>query len=396
MTVVIVGAGLAGASCAKELREQGFDGDVTLIGAERHRPYQRPPLSKDVLLGKGDLDDAYVESEEWYAEHGVDLRVHSAVTAIDPEGHTVTVDDEEIAYDDLVLATGCEPRHFRMVDDSGADTFYLRTMDDAAHLKPRLGEHLLVIGAGWIGLEVASAARMAGGEVTVVESAHLPLEKVLGPTIAPSFAALHREHGVDLRLDASLDAVERRNGTTTAWLAAGDEIHPDLVLVGIGVEPRVDLAEQAGLDVDNGILVDASLRASADHVWAIGDVANHDHPLIGRVRVEHWDTAIQHGKHVARAILGDHAVYDRQPYFFTDQYDLGMEYVGHAHGDDEVVVRGSLDGDRVFAALWIRDGRITAGMHANDWDAIDPLRALVGTEADDRTRDPAVPLADLI
>jgi NADPH-dependent 2,4-dienoyl-CoA reductase/sulfur reductase-like enzyme len=180
-------------------------------------------------------------------------------------------------------------------------------------------------------------------------------------------------------------------------LSDGHEVTPDLVVIGIGAGPDERLAAEAGLTTDNGVLVNARLRAEDPHVFAAGDVANHDHPTLGRIRVEHWDNAIQQGKHAARVMLGDDAPYDRQPYFFTDQYDLGMEYVGHVGRDgyDEVVVRGDLGGSRVFSALWIRGGRVVAGMHANDWDAIEHVRAVVGTEATDRVRDPSVPLADL-
>ena len=283
-----------------------------------------------------------------------------------------------------------------MADRSGADVVYLRTLEDALALKPRLSENLLIVGAGWIGLEVAAAARTAGGTVTVVETAALPLANVLGPELAPVFVDLHRDHGVDLRLDTFVAAVEQRGGRTEVWLADGHLVTPDLILVGIGAAPDHQLAARAGISTDHGVLVDAVLRASDPHVYAAGDVANHDHPLLGRVRVEHWDTAIHQGRHAARSMLGDDAPYVRQPYFFTDQYDLGMEYVGHVGPDgyDEVVVRGDL-ADRVVTALWIRDDRVVAGMHLNDWDAIDPIRGWVGREATDALRDPAVALSEV-
>jgi NADPH-dependent 2,4-dienoyl-CoA reductase/sulfur reductase-like enzyme len=285
-----------------------------------------------------------------------------------------------------------------MVEESGVDLTYLRRLEDSLALKERLGGNLLIVGAGWIGLEVASAARKAGGTVTVLDTAELPLLGVLGPEVAASFADLHREHDVDLRLSTGLDEVGLDGARVTARLSDGHQLHPDLVVVGIGAVPDDGLAAAAGLDTDDGVLVDGALRASAPDVWAAGDVANHDHPSLGRLRVEHWDNARQQGRHAARVMLGDEAAYDRQPFFFTDQYDLGMEYVGHVGPDgyDEVVVRGDLSGDRVFTALWIKDGHVAAGMHANDWDATDPIRALVGRPADDRVRDPGVPLADLV
>ncbi len=397
MNIVVVGGGLAGASAVNELREQGYDGDVTLVGAEHHTPYERPPLSKGLLLGTDEPDAPFVHAAGWYADHGVTLLTGDPVSALDVAGRTVTVGDRPIAWDRLLLATGAQPRHLAAVDDSGAEVTYLRTLEDSLALKERLGGTLLVVGAGWIGLEVASAARQAGGSVTVVETAPLPLARVLGPEVAASFASLHREHDVDLRLGTGLDAISAESGRTTARLSDGHELHPDLVVVGIGAGPDDALAAAAGLATDDGVLVDAALRAGTADVWAAGDVARHDHPTLGRVRVEHWDNAIHQGRHAARAMLGDEAAYDRQPYFFTDQYDLGMEYVGHVgpEGYDEVVVRGDLSGDRVFTALWLQGGRVVAGMHANDWDATDALRAVVGTEATDRVRDPSVALSDL-
>ncbi|HEX6150972.1 NAD(P)/FAD-dependent oxidoreductase [Nocardioides sp.] len=393
MNIVIVGAGLAGAKAVEELREQGYDGDVTLIGAELHTPYERPPLSKGLLLGTEEPDKPFVHEASWYSHHGVELLTGDPVTGIDLDRGSVSVGDRRIGYDRLLLATGAQPRRLPMADESGLPVSYLRTLEDSLALKERLSGRLLVIGAGWIGLEVASAVRNAGGEVTVVELADLPLATVLGKEIGASFAELHREHGVDLRLGTSVDSIDG----STVRLSDGHEVTPDLVLVGIGAGPDDGLAASAGLPTDNGVLVDARLRAEDPHVFAAGDVANHDHPSLGRIRVEHWDNAIQQGKHAARAMLGDDAEYDRQPYFFTDQYDLGMEYVGHVGRDgyDDVVIRGDLTGSRVFSALWIKGGRVVAGMHANDWDAIDHVRAVVGTDATDRVRDPSVPLADL-
>jgi 3-phenylpropionate/trans-cinnamate dioxygenase ferredoxin reductase component len=394
MNIVIVGAGLAGAKAVEELREQGYEDDITLIGAEHHTPYERPPLSKGLLLGTDEPDKPFVHEASWYADHDVDLVIGEPAAGIDLDRGSVTVGDRRIGYDRLLIATGAQPRRLTAMDESGLPVSYLRTLEDSLALKEQLKGRLLVIGAGWIGLEVASAVRNAGGEVTVVELAPLPLATVLGEEIGTSFAELHREHGVDLRLGTSVESFD--GGTVR--LSDGHEVTPDLVVIGIGAGPDDRLAAAAGLATDNGVLVDARLRAQDPHVFAAGDVANHDHPTLGRIRVEHWDNAIQQGKHAARVMLGDDAPYDRQPYFFTDQYDLGMEYVGHVGRDgyDEVVVRGDLGGSRVFSALWIKGGRVVAGMHANDWDAIDHVRAVVGTEATDRVRDPSVPLTDLI
>ena len=364
MNIVVVGGGLAAANAVEELREQGYEDDLTLVAAEPHLPYERPPLSKGLLLGTAEPDSVFAHDAEWYDAHQVEVLTGSRAEAIDLERGRVALADRELAYDRLLLATGATPRRLPMADEAGVPVTYLRTLEDSVALKERLTGRIVIVGAGWIGLEVAAAAREAGAEVTVVEQASQPLEAVLGPEIGAVFADLHREHGVDLRLGTSVDS---------ETLAAAD-----LVVVGIGAAPDDDLARAAGLACDNGVLVDAQLRASDPHVFAAGDVARHDHPLLGRLRVEHWDAAIHQGKAAARAMLGDDAAYDRLPYFFTDQYDLGMEYVGHTGaGYDEVVVRGDR-AERKLQAYWLRAGTVVAGMHLNDWDAIDTIRSVVG------------------
>lgn len=368
MTIAIIGGGLAGATAATELRERGYDGQLVLYAAEAHLPYERPPLSKGFLLGKEPIEKAYVHDRAWYDDHDVHLRLGSAVTGIDLARHVLHVGGAEESFTQAVLATGARPRRFVLADQGPTPTAYLRTIEDSERLKAAFapGVRIAVVGAGWIGLEVTAAAREAGCEVTVFEQAELPLARVLGPDVATVFADLHRSHGVDLRLATSV---------TDADLAAAD-----LVVVGVGVEPDTALADAAGLEVDNGVLVDATLRSSHADVFAIGDIANHAHPTLGaRVRVEHWNNALQQGKTVAHNLLGDDEAYDRLPYFFTDQYDLGMEYWGHVgpEGYDTVEIEG--DTGAAFRAFWIRDGVVVAAMHANDWDASDEVKATVGT-----------------
>jgi NADPH-dependent 2,4-dienoyl-CoA reductase/sulfur reductase-like enzyme len=365
VNTVVVGAGLAAANAVEELRARDSADDITVIGAEPHLPYERPPLSKAVLLGSAEPDSVFVHDAAWYADHQVDLLLDTTAESIDLDRRHVAAAGRELAYDRLLLATGASPRRLPVADEAGPPVAYLRTLDDALALKERLSGHVLVVGAGWIGLEVASAARQAGARVTVVEAAEQPLQAALGPEVGALFADLHRDHGVDLRLGASVDA-DSFSGV-------------DLVVVGIGVVPNDALARDAGLACDDGVLVDARLRASDPHVFAAGDVARHDHPLLGPLRVEHWDAAIHQGRAAARGMLGDEAAYDRMPYFFTDQYDLGMEYVGHVgpEGYDEVVIRGNRE-ELKLVAYWVRGSRVVAGLHLNDWDAIDTIRAAIG------------------
>ena len=384
-TFAIVGAGLAGARAAETLRAEGFDGRVVLFGAEAHLPYERPALSKGYLQGTAEVP--FVHPAEWYVQQDVDLRLGTRVTALDPAAHEVeTADGDRLRYTKLLLATGSSVRRL-------ADAATLRTLDDSDRLRVALrpGARVVIVGAGWIGLEVAAAARVAGAEVTVLEQAPAPLLAALGPEMAAVFARLHVEHGVDLRCGVTVRAVK-----SDAVLLDDETVPADLVVAGIGVTPDVDLARAAGLAVDNGIVVDEHLRSSAPDVWAAGDVANAYHPFAGRhVRVEHWANALHQPVVAAQAMLGKDAVYDRLPYFFTDQYDLGMEYTGFGGG--EVVVRGD---EREFVAFWLRDGRLTAAMNVNVWTGVPEIaRRLIrsGTRLDPAAlADPAVPLEDVV
>ncbi len=402
MEIVIVGGGLAAASAADELRAQGHSGSITLLGAEPHLPYERPPLSKGVLLGNEAPSSVFLHDQKWYDTHEVTVLTGTEVTGLDLDRQHIHADGETIPYQRLLLATGARPRRLAMAYDAGVQVGYLRTFEDSMALKQTLSGHVVVIGGGWIGLEVASAARQAGADVTVVEPTALPLLSVLGSRLATVFADLHREHGVDLRLKTGVDSIRRADGGGDAaivGLTDGGEVRADLVVVGIGAEPVDELAREAGLATDNGVLVDAMLRSSDPHVFAAGDVARHDHPALGRrIRVEHWDTAIHQGRAAARGMLGHDEPYTRLPYFFTDQFDLGMEYVGSVDldGSEEVVVRGDEE-TRVLTAFWLRGSTVLAGLHLNDWDAIDPIRALIGNQVSiAKLRDSDVPLEDLM
>jgi 3-phenylpropionate/trans-cinnamate dioxygenase ferredoxin reductase subunit len=401
-TFVIVGAGLAGSKAAEALRTEGFDGRVVLFGAEPHRPYERPPLSKGYLQGGSGRDTVYVHAPRWYPDHQVELRLGTPVTAIDRPAHEIeTGDGTRLHYDKLLLATGATPRRLSVPGADGVRC--LRSLDDSDHLRSafRAGAKAVIIGGGWIGLETAAAARGAGVEVTVLERAELPLLHILGPRVATVFADLHRDHGVDLRCRTTVTAIRpaARDSAGTVLLGDGSELEADVIVAGIGVAPNVELARSCGLDVDNGILVDSHLVTSDDDILAAGDVANAYHPLLRRrLRVEHWANALHQPLVAARTMLGRAADYDRLPYFFTDQYDLGMEYTGHADPDDhdQVVIRGDA-ACREFIAFWMTDGRLRAAMNVNVWEVAEPIQELIrsGAHVDaGRLADLDVPLAE--
>ncbi|MEV4569730.1 FAD-dependent oxidoreductase [Nonomuraea sp. NPDC049419] len=395
---VIVGGGLAAAKAAEALREEGFGGEIVLVGREPHLPYERPPLSKGYLQGSDERDKIFVHDADWYREHDVDVRTGVSVTAVDPAAHEVTLSGgERLRYDKLLLATGAQPR--RLTVPGNDRVLYLRTVDDSDRLRGTFStaRKVAIVGAGWIGLETAAAARTAGAEVTVIEQEQQPLLSALGPEIGAVFADLHREHGVDLRLGARLAEVTE----TGVRLADGTAIDADAVLAGIGAVPDTELAAAAGLTIDNGVKVGADLRTSDPDIYAAGDVANAHHPRLGHhVRVEHWANALNQPAVAARAMLGRPAAYDEPPYFYTDQYDLGMEYLGHVPPGTEhdVVIRGDLSG-REFLAFWLRDDRVIAAMNVNIWDQGDHLKALVLAQTPvDRAAlaDPKVPLEKLV
>ena len=406
-TFVIAGAGLAGAKAAETLRGEGFSGWITLVGTEPEIPYERPPLSKGLLLGTTPRGDAYVHDAQWYATHDVDLRTATTVNAIDAEKRRVRLSTgDDLGYDKLLLATGATPRTLGVPGTGLGNVCCLRTLADSDRIAETVqaGTRLVVVGSGWIGLEVAAAARLRGATVTVVTPAALPLRSVLGDRLAKVFLGLHREHGVEFRFGARVH--ELRGGPDVAQVVLGDDttINADVVLVAIGVTPNTGLADQARLPVGDGVLVDRQLRTADPDIFAAGDVASVDHPLLhARIRVEHWDTALRSGPVAARAMLGQDAVWDKLPYFFTDQYDLGMEYAGWVPpgATAEVVIRGDEQG-REFIAFWTVGGRVAAGMNVNVWDVTEQIQGLVRAGLDGhvpdpaRLADPAVELASLL
>jgi 3-phenylpropionate/trans-cinnamate dioxygenase ferredoxin reductase component len=401
---VIVGASLAGATATQTMREEGFDGRITLLGDEPHRPYERPPLSKGYLLGDTEREKVFVHPEGWYADHDVDLRVGTAVTRIYRGAHNVTLTDgSQVAYDALLLATGSLPRVLRLPGADLDGVCYLRRIEDSERIRTAFAQapRVVIIGGGWIGLETAAAARAAGLDVTVLEQAELPLLRVLGYDVSQVFADLHRDHKVDLRCGVEVAAITGTDGRVTGvQLGDGTVLAADLVLVGVGITPNAYLAEDAGLEMSNGIMVNERLQTSDPAIYAAGDVANAYHPLLDRrLRVEHWANARRQGAIAARSMLGQDAVYNRLPYFFSDQYDLGMEYTGHVEPDgfDQIVFRGDVAG-REFLTFWLADRRVLAGMNVNVWDVTAPIEALItsGRQLDvARLADPDVALETL-
>ncbi|KRE41102.1 NAD(P)/FAD-dependent oxidoreductase [Knoellia sp. Soil729] len=409
-SVAIVGAGLAGAKTAEELRTAGFDGAITLLGREEHRPYERPPLSKTNLL-KGTVPDAdlFVHEASWYSEHDVDLRLGCTVDAVDLETRTLTArvggSSQSLPFDALVLATGSSPRH---LDVPGADlsgVHYLRTLDDSRALHAALATRprVVLIGGGWIGLEVAAAGATLGASVTVLESSGMPLGTVLGERIASVLVEAHRAHGVDVRTDVDVAGFtdDGAGRVTGVELRDGTQVAADLVVVGVGATPNLGLALAMGLDLDNGVLTDEFLRTSHAGVLAVGDIVNAWHPLLERrIRVEHWANALNQPKAVAATIVGERTAYERLPYFYSDQYDLGLEYTGHvARGDvTDVVVRGE-EASGAFMAFWTMQGRVVAGLSVNIWDEMPNIQELIRSGdvvPASRLSDPNVPLGELV
>jgi 3-phenylpropionate/trans-cinnamate dioxygenase ferredoxin reductase component len=400
-THIIVGASLAGAKAAETLREEGFDGRLVLIGAESERPYERPPLSKEYLRGEADREKVYVHSEAFYAEHDVELRLGRSAIALDPSGGELELDDgERLRFDRLLLATGAEPRRLRVPGAELEGVHYLRSVEDADALRAGLepGRRVVVVGAGWIGAEVAASARQRGAEVTVLHPHAVPLERVLGSEVGAVFRDLHADHDVKMLGGTHVEALVGRTSVESVRAADGRTFACDLVVVGVGVKPRIELAAKAGVAVGDGVLVDEHLQTATPGIFAAGDVANAQHPLYGtRVRVEHWANALHQGPVAARNMVGKPTVYDRLPYFFSDQYELGMEYSGLALGADRVVFRGD-PATREFIAFWLIEDRVVAGMNVNVWDVTDAIQRLIRERAavdDRRLADPDTALDEL-
>jgi len=400
-TFVIVGASLAGAKAAETLRAEGFDGRVVMIGAEAERPYERPPLSKDYLRGEVGREKVYVHDEAFYAANEIELRLGRTAVNVDLSINEVALDDgKRLRYDRLLLATGAEPRRLSVAGEALDAVLYLRSVGDSDALRERLdrGGSVVVIGAGWIGAEVAASARQCGLDVTVIDPAEVPLRRVLGSEVGAIYRDLHTDHGVRMLMGTGVASLEGSTDVERVRTSDGRTIDCDLVVVGVGVRPRAQLAAQAGLYVDDGVLVDEYLQTSMPGVFAAGDVAMTHYPFYGRrIRVEHWANALDQGPVAGRNMLGRSEAYDRLPYFFSDQYDVGMEYAGLAPTWDRVVFRGD-PASREFIAFWLVQDRVVAGMNVGVWDVTDQIQRLIRERvAVDvrRLADPDVELGDL-
>lgn len=384
--MVIVGGGLTAATAAETLRLEGFMGPVTIVADEAELPYQRPPLSKGFLAGKEDEDALLPLPANWYPENNVTVLTDTSATTLNLGAHTLGLSNgATLPYAKVLLATGAAPRHipFPGVDLQGVYTF--RTKADSVALKELFthgGKNVVMVGSGWIGMEIAATATELGNQVTLLGLEDVPLSAAIGHELGTVFADRHKESGVQFILPASAAEIQGSDGIVTSVLTTtGVTLPADIVIVAVGVVPNIALARDAGLTINNGIEVTASLQTSAADVFAAGDVANAMHPVTGAyARSEHWANAIASGKVAAKSMLGQLAVLNDIPYFFTDQFDLGMEYSGFGAltRDAEVVIRGSLE-NREFIAFWVLDGRVVAGMNVNIWDVQDAIKALISS-----------------
>jgi 3-phenylpropionate/trans-cinnamate dioxygenase ferredoxin reductase subunit len=401
-SLVVIGGGLAGAKAVEGARAAGYQGRVVLVSEEAHAPYERPPLSKAVLRGEAEPASTHVHDSGFYDQQHVELVTGRRVDALDLRTREVRLDTgDRLSYDAVVLATGASPRVLTVPGAALGGVHYLRTIDDAVRLRVaiRSAGRVAVVGAGWIGTEVAASARQLGADVVLVDPLDVPLQRVLGVQVGAVFGRLHADHGVVLRSGTGVTELRGSDSVEEVVLGDGSVEPADLVVVGIGVLPRVELASAAGLAVQNGVVVNEYLETDAPGVFAAGDIANTWNPAQHKhIRVEHWANALNQGMTAGRNAAGAREAYDREPYFFSDQFDLGMEYVGHGHPDDQVVVRGDV-AERKFIAFWHRDGRLTAAMNVNVWDVVDDLKALVSSRRQIdpmRLADGAIPLAELV
>jgi 3-phenylpropionate/trans-cinnamate dioxygenase ferredoxin reductase subunit len=398
-TFVIVGAGLAGAKAAESLRGWGFDGRVVLIGDEPVRPYERPPLSKAYMRGTATFEDAAVHPGAFYADHDIDLRCSTVVDAIDPVGRTLSLNPGgKLPFDQLLLATGARARPLDVPGSDLPGVTCLRTASDADAIRTaaRPGARVVIVGAGWLGTEVAASLRELDVDVALIDRSAVPFQRSLGGEVGAVFLALHAEHGVAMHPGLTVTAVRGSTAVEEVELSDGTILPADLIVVGLGAVPNTGLASAAGIAVHDGILVDEELRTSTPGIFAAGDVANVEYPVFGsRARVAHWWTALTQGPVAAANMVGNHARCDWIPVFTSKQYDLLVEYTGHAPRWDRVVFRGD-PATRQFVAFWLDEGRVVAGMTANVAGLAGPIRDLVASRQPAKPAQLADPGVDLV
>jgi 3-phenylpropionate/trans-cinnamate dioxygenase ferredoxin reductase component len=378
---VIIGGGVAAAKAAEGLRAAGGEGAAVVLTAEPELPYERPPLSKEFLRGEAGRETTRTHDEAWYRDHDVDVLLATRASTLDPATRTVTTEvGDQLRYGGgLVLATGAQPNRLGLPGEDLDGVYYLRTVDDSERLRAAISraESMVVIGGGFIGAEVAASATQMDTRVTLLARGGTVWTRAVGPEMGRFFEDFLRDRGVHVRTRARAERIEGGDQVEAVVLPDGTRLHADVVVIGVGVHPDTDLAERAGLTVDNGVLVDERLRA-AEGVWAAGDVANAEHHLFGRVRIEHWAEALNQGLLAGRNLAGAGERYDRVPYFFSDQFDLSLSYLGHVREWDELVVKGSQElADPRFVAWYLREGIPRAALIVNDWDAEDPVREVI-------------------
>jgi 3-phenylpropionate/trans-cinnamate dioxygenase ferredoxin reductase component len=364
---VVVGANLAGGTAAAELRRQGHEGPVVLIGEEQHAPYERPPLSKEFMRGEQSLEAGSVRPPGWYEDQHVETRFGVRAERIDTSARTVVLEGgEEIGFEKLLVATGCRNRRFPIPGLDLPGVFDLRTSGDAERIKAAAdkGGRVVQVGMGFIGAEIAASLRTLGLEVTAIEGGDVPLQRVLGPEIGAVVRDLHADHGVTMHFGDVVESFEGGSQVEAVVTRAGRRLECDFAVVGVGVQPNIEVAEGSGLDVQNGIVVDPGLETNVPGVFAAGDIALHNHPTFGRIRVEHFDNAHKMGQHAAAAMLGDKKVFDDPHWFWSDQYDANIQMSGFALSWDEIVVRGSRE-DRSFSAFYLKDGVLLSAFSIN-------------------------------
>jgi 3-phenylpropionate/trans-cinnamate dioxygenase ferredoxin reductase subunit len=392
-TFIVVGAGHAAGQAVATMRSKGHDGRIVLIGDEPYVPYERPPLSKALLAGELELERTYLKKEAWYGDKDIEFRANTRVTALDRKARTVTTaTGEQLSYDKLLLATGTRVRKLQVPGASLDNIFYLRAIDDTLAIQKRMrgGCRVVIVGGGYIGLEVAAVAIKMGCHVTVLEGLERVMSRVVAPEVSDFYTEVHRHEGVSIHTGMAVTGFEGDDAVQRVHCADGSSYDADLVVIGVGVIPNVELAAEGDIAVDNGIVVDEFCQTSDPHVWAAGDCTNHPNSLLGmRLRLESVQNAVDQGKTAAAAMCGDPKRYAEVPWFWSDQYDLKLQIVGLSEPGDEVVIRGNPE-DRKFSAIYLRHGKFVA---INAINMIKDFMAAKKLIADQKTIDP-VKVAD--